>query len=98
MRVAGEFSGKGGRVQPEFLAAWYHDFDIDDRDITAAFSGDPDIPFTIPGREIDDDGAVLGAGFVYANQSGWTAGIRLDAEFRSGDRAYGLTGEFRHRF
>jgi outer membrane autotransporter protein len=98
VRFVGRFAGRKGKIHPEFLAAWSRDFDGDDREITAAFADAPDVRFTVPGRDIERSGAVLGAGFVYAGKQGWTGGIRLDGDFRSETRAYGLVGQFRYRF
>jgi hypothetical protein len=37
---------------PEFVLSWTHDFGLDDREIVAAFEGDPAMTFTLGGQEV----------------------------------------------
>jgi outer membrane autotransporter protein len=87
-----------GFLIPELSIAWNHDFDIDGRFVTASFAGSPNATFSVPGQEIERDGARLGAGVSYVNKKGLTSSLRYGAEVRDDYTAHTLIGEIRYEF
>jgi outer membrane autotransporter protein len=87
-----------GILVPELSLAWNYDFAIDDRLITASFTGSPNASFSVQGQDIERNGARLGGGVAYVNKKGLTSSMYYDAELRNGYIAQGLTGEIRYEF
>jgi outer membrane autotransporter protein len=98
LRVARVFKTDNGSLIPEISAAWNHDFDIDDRDITASFVSSPGASFTIEGQDIKSNGATFGAGITFIHKSGFTTSLKYNGEFREDYRAHGVIGEIRFVF
>jgi len=78
----GFLSGNSAWI-PELMLAWNHDFGIDDRQVVAAFEGDPTNTFVIEGQDVARDGATLGAGLTFVTSGGWKASFRYDRLQRS---------------
>ena len=87
-----------GILLPGVSAAWSHDFDLDDRTITSSFTAAPGTSFSVQGREMEPDGAVLGAGVTYLGKTGVSASIKYSGGFRKEYTAQGIYGEFRYEF
>jgi len=83
---------------PEATVAWEHDFDLDDRRITAAFDGSPATTFVTDGRDIDKDGIVLGAGVTLIRKNNLSLSVKYTGELRSHYEAHALTGGIRYEF
>jgi len=83
---------------PELSLAWHHDFDIDDRLISAAFQGSPDISFTTEDRDIDEDGILIGVGVTVINKSNTSVYLRFDGEKRGDFSAQRISGGLRYEF
>jgi outer membrane autotransporter protein len=98
LRVSRAFKVDGGSVIPELKAAWLHDFDIDDRHITASFNGFPGAAFTVAGRDIERDGALIGAGITYLHKSGISVSLVYDGEFWGSYNSNGVYGQLRYEF
>ncbi len=92
------FQTASGSLVPEASLAWKYDFDIDDRDITASFAGSPGANFTITGQDVDDHGAVLGAGLTFIHKSGFSTSLEYNAELRGDYSAHGIIGQIRYVF
>jgi uncharacterized protein with beta-barrel porin domain len=98
VRVARAWKTKHGYLIPEFGAAWGHDFDVDDRPITASLVGAPGTSFTVQGQDVGQDGAVLGLGLTYVQGNGLAASLRYEGEFRDDSDTHALLGEVRISF
>jgi outer membrane autotransporter protein len=83
---------------PEITVAWRHDFDVDDRQIRAAFDGAPGVSFTTEGDEISEDGLVVGCGLTLLNKKGTSVNIRYNGEIRGDYEAHQLSGGIRIEF
>jgi outer membrane autotransporter protein len=83
---------------PEISAAWRHDYDIDERGITAAFDGSPGVSFTTESRNIDKDGLLIGVGIALLNTSGMSMDLRYDFETRGDYSAQRIAGGLRYEF
>ena len=83
---------------PEATVAWDHDFDIDDRHIEAAFDGSPVTTFVTDGRDIDEDGVILGAGLTFINRGNVSISVEYVGELRSHYESHALTGGIRYEF
>lgn len=83
---------------PEATVAWDHDFDLDDRRITAAFDGAPATTFVTDGRDIDRDGLVLGAGLTVIRRNNLSLSLKYTGELRSHYKAHALAGGMRYEF
>jgi len=83
---------------PEATVAWDHDFDLDDRRITAALDGSPTMTFVTDGRDIDKDGIVLGAGLTLIRKNNLSLSVKYTGEFRSHYEVHALTGGIRYEF
>ena len=71
-----------GRLVSDIGVAWVHDYDIDDRVITAAYAGAPSTAFSVKGQVIESDGAAVGLGLTFQKNNGLTTSVRLDTEIR----------------
>lgn len=83
---------------PEVTVAWDHDFDLDDRRITAAFEGAPTTTFVTDGRDIDRDGLVLGAGLTVIRRNNLSLSLTYTGELRRHYTAHALAGGMRYEF
>ena len=83
---------------PDITVAWKHDYDIDDRNITAAFNGSPGVSFTTESRDIDKDGIIVGGGLTLLHMSSVSMHFRYDAEMRSNYHAQQFSGGIRFEF
>jgi outer membrane autotransporter protein len=83
---------------PELTLAWRHDFDIDDRQMTAAFDSAPGVAFTTDSRDVDQDGVVIGTGMTLLNRAGLSLYLKYSSEFRSDYKAHVLYGGLRYEF
>ncbi len=98
LRFAYHFEKDGWLCIPEATIAWDHDFDLDDRRITAAFEGAPATTFVTDGRPIDRDGVVLGGALTVIRKNNLSLSLRYTGELRSHSRAHALTGGIRYEF
>lgn len=98
LRLAYPFKKGTWLCIPEATIAWDHDFDIDDRHIEAAFDGSPAATFVADGRDIDEDGAVLGAGLTFINKGNVSISVEYVGELRSHYESHALTGGIRYEF
>jgi outer membrane autotransporter protein len=98
MRFTRPFEGKSWHCIPDVTVAWRHDFDIDDRAITAAFDGSPGVAFTTQSRDIDKDGLIIGGGLTLLNKSGVSLNFRYDGELRGDYTSQRLSGGLRLEF
>ena len=87
-----------GSLIPELNIAWNHNFDLDDRIVTASFAGSPNATFSVQGQDIERNGVRLGAGVSYVNNKRLTSSLRYGAELRDGYTAQTLAGEVRYEF
>ena len=83
---------------PDVTVAWRHDYDIDDRLMTASFDGSPSVSFTTQSRDIDKDGILIGGGITLLNKSALSVYFRYDAEMRGNYDAQQMSGGFRCEF
>jgi len=83
---------------PEISVAWRHDYDIDNRRITAAFEGAPDVLFTTESRDLDQDGVLIGAGVTALNKESLSLDIRYDTELRGDFTSQRIAGGIRYEF
>jgi outer membrane autotransporter protein len=83
---------------PDVTVAWRHDFDIDNRAITAAFDGSPGVSFTTRSRDIDKDGLIIGGGVTMLNKAGVNMYVRFDGELRGDYTSQRLSGGLRFEF
>ncbi len=83
---------------PEATIAWDHDFDLDDRRITAAFDGSPTTTFVTDGRDIDKNGIVLGADLTLIRKNRLSLSVKYTGELRSHYEAHALSGGIRYEF
>ena len=97
-RAAGVFNTGIGRLVPEASLAWLYDFDIDDRVVTSAFAGAPGVSFSVDGQDVEQHGAVVGAGITLMNASGLVTSIAYSGEFRDGYDAHAVIGQLRIEF
>jgi uncharacterized protein YhjY with autotransporter beta-barrel domain len=79
-RVVSSFSMDSGKFVPEFTAAWKHDFTPDRRSIIAAFSGAPDSPFELQGKEVGREGLELGAALTFVREDNFSLSAGFTAE------------------
>ena len=96
LRLGRVFQTATGSLVPEVSLAWKYDFDIDDRDITASFAGSPGAAFTITGQDVDDHGAVFGAGLTFIHKSGFSTSLEYNGELRGDYSAHGIIGKIRY--
>jgi uncharacterized protein YhjY with autotransporter beta-barrel domain len=87
-----------GLLIPEASLAWSYDYDIDDRAIQSSFVGQPDAAFSIDGNDVENHGAVIGAGITFVGNSGFIPSLKYSGEFRDGYHAHGIVGELRWEF
>jgi outer membrane autotransporter protein len=98
MRFTRPFEKYSWFYVPDVTVAWRHDFDIDDRSVTAAFDGSPGVAFTTQSRDIDKDGVIIGGGMTLLNKAGVSLYFRYDSEIRSDYAAQQLSGGLRYEF
>ncbi|NOQ42365.1 MAG: autotransporter domain-containing protein, partial [Desulfuromusa sp.] len=90
--------GTNGLVYiPEVSVAWRHNFNIDDRLISAAFEDSPDVSFATKSRD-RDDGILIGIGVTLINSSSMSAYLRYDGEKRGDFTAQRISGGLRFEF
>jgi len=97
-RVAKMFRTGFGNLIPELRVAWKHDFELDDRVVSAAFEGAPNIPFAVKGQAMNRDGAEVSAGMTLVPVKGLSLNLKYDAELRNDYNSNGLFGELRVSF
>lgn len=83
---------------PEATVAWDHDFNIDDRRITAAFDGSPTMTFVTDSRDIDENGIILGAGLTFIDKDSVNISMRYTSELRSHSDSHAFTLGIRYEF
>jgi len=98
LRVGRTIEVKLGSLVPELSAAWLYDFDIDDRTITASFTGAPGAPFSIRGQDVERHGATVGAGITLVRENGLSIGLKYNGEFREDYLSHGVIGGIRYDF
>jgi outer membrane autotransporter protein len=86
------------RVLPELKAAWLHNYDIDDRAVTASMAGSPQTSFAIPARDVETDGALLGAAVTLFNGEGLSLTVQYDGEYWEDRADHGVIGQLRYEF
>ena len=97
-RVVRAFKTKSGNLIPELTAALSYDFDIDDRVITASFSGSPDATFSMKGQKVERYGATVGAGLTFIHDKGFSTTLKYSGEFREKYQSHGVMGQLRFSF
>jgi len=98
LRFTRPFEKYSWHCVPDVTVAWRHDFDIDDRAITAAFDGSPGVAFTTESRDIDKDGIIIGGGITLLNKTGVSIYFRYDGELRGDYDAQRMSGGLRIEF
>lgn len=98
IRAAHTTQRKSGRLVMDAGLAWVHDFDIDDRVITASYTGAPATAFSVKGRNIDRNGAALDLGLTFQNKRNLTTSVRLGAEISDNYHDKGIMGQIRYEF
>lgn len=78
-----DFGGHG--VTFAFKAAYVHDFADVSRTIQSSFVLAPTVPFTVEGRQLSRDRALVGVGIGAALAPGWTGFVNYDAEIATSD-------------
>jgi outer membrane autotransporter protein len=86
----GAFALEEGRLQPQILAGWSHEFESDAPVIDASFQALPGSPFALVGPTSDPSKLIGGASFSYIFNN-WTAGLNYDATRDSGSLAQSAT-------
>jgi len=82
LRASTAWEGERGVFVPELQAAWKHDYDVDDREIPAAFSAAPGVGFGVSGRDADNDAALI-SGFLHFVHGEWfSVSARVGTELR----------------
>jgi len=97
-RVRRVFETNQGVFIPELSSTWLHDFDIDDRVVTASFAGSPGSSFSVKGQDVMINGATLGAGVTFLHKGGLSTSLQYRGEFREGYQSHGIMGELRFKF
>jgi outer membrane autotransporter protein len=87
-----------GVVIPQISIVLNHDFKIDDRTVTAGFSGFPDAVFTVDGRDVEKNGIVFGTAVSCLSRNGFGTFLKYREERRPGYRAGEVSGEIRIEF
>ena len=85
-------------LMPELRVAWKHDFEIDDQVITAAYTGAPDVKFSIAGQNVDRDSLLLEAGATLFYKNELSIPIKYAAEFRNDYSNHALFGLIRYEY
>ncbi len=98
IRFAYPFKKDNWLCIPELTLSWDHDFDIDNRRIIAAFDSSPAATFITDSRDIDKDGAIVGANVTFINHKNVSISVRYAGEFRSHYEAHSLSGRIRYEF
>jgi outer membrane autotransporter protein len=98
VRIAKSAEKEHGRFTADANIAWLHDFDIDDRTITTAYTGSPTSAFSIEGQDLENNGATLGLGLTFENKSGISTSLNYRGEFRDNFSAHGIMGRISYRF
>jgi hypothetical protein len=83
---------------PWLSVAFMHDFDIDDRTITARYAGAPDTSFKLPGREISQDGVRVGGALTVVGRKNWNTSFGFSSELRSDFSALSVGFQINARF
>lgn len=97
MRVSRIYQKVGGRLTAAAGVAWLHDFEIDDRSITANHTGASGA-FSLQGQDVDRNGVTLELGVGFETRKGVTTSLNYDGEFRDGHTSHGITGRISYRF
>jgi len=92
IRIAKTYETKYGPLIPAIKLVWLYDFDVDDRSITSAYEGAPDMSFTIDGQDVDQHGVQFSAGVRLLGEEGLSLGLEYDAEFFGHFEAHGMWG------
>ncbi len=91
-----DFGGHG--VTFAFKAAYVHDFADVSRTIQSSFVLAPTVPFTVAGRQLSRDRALVGVGIGAALAPGWTGFVNYDAELAVSDTIQGGRAGARYSF
>ncbi len=97
-RMAFPFKTKTWLCIPEATLAWHHDFDIDSRNIVAAFDSAPNIKFKSVGEGYDKDGLILGTTLTLINKNDISISINYTGDIRASYNSYSFTGGIRYEF
>jgi outer membrane autotransporter protein len=87
LRVGRPIETNLGLLMPQLSIAWAHDFNVDDRKITARFADSPSTAFTVKGSDIESDAVRLG-GFLTltgSNELAVSAGFNAELRENSSD-------------
>lgn len=98
IRAAYTVQQKTGKLITDMGVAWVHDFDIDNRVITASYAGAPSTAFSVKGRDIDTNGVALDLGLAFRNKQHLTTSIRLGAVIQDNYTDTGVMGQVRYEF
>jgi len=98
LRLGRAFPTASGSLVPEVSLAWKYDFDIDDDAITASFAGSPNVVFSVEGHDVEQHGAVFGAGLTFLHKAGISASVTYNGELREDYNAHGIIGVIRYVF
>jgi len=93
MRISRPCEIPGGFLVPKLSLAGLYDFNIDDRVITAGFSGAPNDYFSIDGQDIDRFGVAVDAALGWHNESGFIVSVNYSGEFRDSFRMHTVSGK-----
>jgi uncharacterized protein with beta-barrel porin domain len=63
-----------------------------------SINGFPGAAFTVAGRDIEKDGALMGAGITYLHKSGISVSLGYDGEFWGSYNSNGVYGQLRYEF
>ena len=90
--------GEENLLIPEISAAWEHDFDVDDRQITTSFEGLPGNTFTVQQTDVPTESGRLHAGLILVHKKRFQTSLSYDALLHKNYTAHGVSGEVRISF
>ena len=93
----GVFPVEEGRLQPQILAGWSHEFENNTPVIDVSFQALPGSPFALVGPTADPSKLIGGASFSYIFNN-WSAGLNYDASRASGSLAQSATMNLTSKF
>ena len=91
------FQFEGGRMLPQVLAGWSHEFVKNPITIDASFEALPGSTFALVGPQVDPSKLIGGAGLSYVFDN-WSAGVNYDASHSSGSLAQSATVSLTSKF
>ena len=94
------FTRRSGYFVPKVSLAGVYDFDIDDRAITAGFTGSPDEVFAIDAQDIDQLGLAVETELSRFYDNGFGMSLTYSGEFRESFTGHSISGMItsRHGF